>query len=58
MEPKKLTASKHLCLPGLLQRARKNFEGVKDTVSRKVNLSIAVCLMSGLSSSQISLFYL
>lgn len=49
MEAKKRNTRKHLCMPGLLSRARHSFDKIKDTVSRKVSLSLSDCLMSGLA---------
>jgi len=49
MEPKKPKMRKHLCVPGLLKRARKRFEGIKDTATRQVSLPLSDCLMSGLA---------
>lgn len=49
MDPKKPKMRKHLCVPGLLKRARKRFEGIKDTVTRQVSIPLPDCLMSGLA---------
>jgi hypothetical protein len=49
METQKPSMRKHLCLPGLLKRARYCFERIKDTVTRSVNISLPDCLMSGLA---------
>lgn len=49
MEAKKPRMRKHLCLPGLLKRARQRFSCIKDSVTRQVNISLTDCLMSGLA---------
>jgi len=45
----KLTLRKELSAPGLFKTARKSFESIDDPVSRRSNLTLADCLMSGLA---------
>ena len=49
MEAQKKNTRKHLCMPGLLNRARHSFDKIKDGISRKVSISLPDCLMSGLA---------
>jgi hypothetical protein len=45
----KLKVRKHLCVPGLLARARAQFQKLKDPKVGKIQFSLADCLMSGLA---------
>jgi hypothetical protein len=42
------TMRKHLYLPGLLERARAQFEKIRDPLEGKTRYSLSNCLMSGL----------
>lgn len=49
MDPKKPKIRKHLCMPGLLNRARYSFDKIKNNIVRKINIPLSDCLMSGLA---------
>jgi hypothetical protein len=49
MDSKRTKSRKHLFLPGLLDRTRRTFDKIKDSINPRTAINLTDCLMSGLA---------